>query len=114
MTTPSYIGDMDTHPTPQVPRSQVQTAHALTPQQLAEAVADDGFDAHAEAVASMVADAQRFGICGVLASITLDAHQPTVARERAFGRLVATYTRAIESQVTLDPAPAGERFTVAA
>jgi len=105
---------MDTHTTPQIPHTHVQTARAFTPQELAEAVADDGFDAHAEAVASLVADAERFGICGVLASITLDAHQPTVARERAFGRLVATYTQAIERQVTVDPQPAGERFTVAA
>jgi len=113
MILPSYIGVMDTHTTPHNSRSHVQTARAFTPQELAEAVADDGFDAHADAVASMVAAAERFGICHVLASITLDAHQPTVARERAFGRLVATYTQAIERQATLD-ADTGERFTVAA
>jgi hypothetical protein len=92
----------------------VSTMHTLTPQALAEAVAAEGLDAHADAVAWMVADATSVGICELLASITLDPLQPTVARERAFGRLVVAYSRAIERQATLDAQPAGDRFTVAA
>jgi hypothetical protein len=90
-----------------------------TPQALAEAVAADGFDAHLLAVTDLVADARRIGICELLASVSLDATQPLVVRERAFGRLVASYTSALVARfanASLDEGTrsTSERFTVAA
>ena len=90
-----------------------------TPQALAEAVAADGFDAHILAVTDLVADARRAGICELLAAVSLDAAQPVVVRERAFGRLVASYTSALVVRFATGAVDAGtrstsERFTVAA
>ena len=96
-----------------------------TPQALAEAVAADGFDAHTLAVAELVADARRAGVCELLAAVSLDAAQPIVVRERAFGRLVVAYydtlatgaATAADVEVVADGAvrnSTSERFTVAA
>ena len=100
--------------TPQTRHIDAVTPLALSPQALAEAVVADGFDAHIQAVADLVADTRRLGISDVLAAVVLDRHQPLVARERAFGRLVAAYCRAIERESADDPRPASDRFTVAA
>jgi hypothetical protein len=103
-----YPEDMHTDHTPQA---------VDTPQALAEAVAADGFDAHMLAVAELVAEARRVGVCELLAAVSLDRDQPIVVRERAFGRLVVAYYDRLANAVatvTADAGPASERFTVAA
>ena len=132
MTSFPYREDMAMHTTPhttQTPHTPTlqtmphDTAHAaldheMSAQELAEAVAVDGFEIHAAAVAAVVAEANLFARSDVLAAVALDPHQPTVARERAFGRLVAAYYRALDRQRstdrTADPATTCDRFTVAA
>jgi hypothetical protein len=58
---------------------------------LAEAVAADGFDPHREALAALVAAAGRRGVSSVLLAVVADPGEPTVARERALGRIVGEY-----------------------
>lgn len=84
-----------------------------TPQALSEAVATEGFEPHESAVSEFVADSRRLGLSGTLADIVGDSRQPVVARERAFGRLVAAYCN-IGHQVEVSPHPGRDRFTVAA
>lgn len=102
---------------------QEHTAHGLdhastvampSPTLLAEAVSVDGFDAHSVAVAAFVAETRRLRISDVLAAVALDRHQPLVARERALGRLVVAYCRAVERTATSDSLPGSDCFTVAA
>jgi hypothetical protein len=93
--------------------AQTAVDHEMSAQELAEAVAVDGFEFHAAAVSAVVAEANLFARSDVLAAVALDPHQPTVARERAFGRLVAAYYRAIETTATAEQ-PSSDRFTVAA
>ena len=89
-----------------------------TPQALAEAVAADGFDAHRHAVADVVADARRVGICELLACVSRSIRRSR--RWRANGpsaRLVAAYTRrSMRQRATARRGhpPTSERFTVAA
>jgi hypothetical protein len=85
-----------------------------TAQALAEAVATDGFDAHVDAVAELVAEARRKGVCELLATISLDRHEATVVRERAFGRLVVSYCDTRATRVDTACQSTSERFTVAA
>jgi hypothetical protein len=89
------------------------------PQALAEAVAADGFEAHVAAVTELVTEARRHGVCELLADVALDEHQPTVVRERAFGRLVVAFHKTLAADVDADrmvaePLTTSERFTVAA
>jgi hypothetical protein len=129
MTRFPYGEDMALHTTPHtiqtptppiIARTTPQPAvgHEMSARELAEAVAVDGFEIHAAAVAAVVAEANLFAQSDVLAAVALDPHQPTVARERAFGRLVAAYYRAIDRQRATDrgadPSTTSERFTVAA
>lgn len=85
----------------------------MSPTSLAEAVSVDGFDTHSVTVAAFVGETRRLRINDVLAEIVLDLGQPIVARERAFGRLVVAYCRAIERGTT-DPLRSSACFTVAA
>ena len=56
---------------------------------LAWAIARDGITAHDDAVASALRTGGHAGNVG-LVRIALDRSQPAVARERAFGKLLAT------------------------
>ena len=120
MSTDSYHEDMHRKHLPRTVHSSqalaidAVTPIAMSPQALAEAVAADGFDAHIGAVADLVDETRRLGISDVLAAVVLDRHQPLVARERAFGRLVAAYCRSLERQSATEPPPTSDRFTVAA
>ena len=55
---------------------------------LAESVATDGFAAHQSAVAALVSQARRLGVCAVLTDVVADAAAPRPVRERALGRVV--------------------------
>ncbi len=81
---------------------------------LLDAVVTDGFDPHSDLVAAFVSETQRLHISDVLAAVTLDRHQPLVARERALGRLVAAYCRIVEKEATAAPHSTSDLFTVAA
>lgn len=56
---------------------------------LAWSIADDGIGAHDAAVDAAARAAARAGAPIDLVQLVLDRSQPAVARERAFGRLVA-------------------------
>src|SRR5829696_9197436 len=98
MTRSSYHDHMHRKHTPQTIGPAAGAHRPSSPQELAEAVAVDGFDAHAVEVAALVEESRRLAISDVLAAVSLDRHQPVVARERAFGRLVAAYCRALERE----------------
>ncbi len=71
--------------------------------QLAHAVAQDGIDQHAVAVARLAADLRRReGVNPVLLEILEDPRAPGVARERALGRLLGELDRPRRSR----PVPA--------
>ena len=105
---------MATHTILHTPRSHTGADHKLSAVSLAEAVVADGFDAHHDDVAALVADARRLDVCEMLGAIALDRREATVVRERALGRLVVAYTRAIDRTASVVAEPVGERFTVAA
>lgn len=62
--------------------------------QLAEAVVADGFGAHRAELAALFAGARRRGLCETLIGIAADPSAPTVARERALGKIVVQYVAA--------------------
>jgi hypothetical protein len=67
--------------------------------QLAHAVAEDGIDQHAAAVARITADLRRReGVNPVLLEILADPRAPGVARERALGRLLGELDRPLRSR----------------
>ena len=109
-----YVGDMATHTILHTSRSHAGASGALSALALAEAVVADGFDAHEDDVAALVADARLLDVCEMLGAVALDRREATVVRERALGRLVVAYTRAIDGEATVETEPVGERFTVAA
>lgn len=53
----------------------------------------DGIGAHEDLADSLVAAASRYGLCPVLVDVLADPNEPSVARERAFGRLALALTR---------------------
>jgi hypothetical protein len=53
------------------------------------AIATDGITAHEQAVTELLAAARSAGVCSVLVDVLADPAEPTVARERAFGRVAA-------------------------
>jgi hypothetical protein len=57
---------------------------------LADRVADGHFDLDSEAFTGMISIARRRLVGELLIGILLDPAAPTVARQRAFGRLAAT------------------------
>lgn len=86
-------------------------AHLPTPDQLdglAHAVATDGLDAHAAAVADVVRTARRLGIRPVLTDVLADAAAPRPARERALGWLLVAVAahRTVPDLVTTGAASA--------
>lgn len=73
--------------------------YRMTPtaaQQLAEAVAVDGFGAHGTALGALFAGARRQGVNPVLVAVAADPAEPDVVRQRALGRVVVEYCRAGE------------------
>ncbi|MDE0801854.1 MAG: hypothetical protein OSA99_00895 [Acidimicrobiales bacterium] len=62
--------------------------------ELAEAVVEDGFGDHRPAVAALLAGARGRGVCETLIGIAADPSAPTVARERALGKIVVQYVAA--------------------
>lgn len=61
---------------------------------LAEAVVEDGFDAHRAALAALFAGARRRGVCEAVIGVAADPTAPKVARERALGAVVVRYVAA--------------------
>lgn len=61
---------------------------ALDLRSLAHAVADDGIAAHEPAVAELVAAARSRGLCCTLVTVLAEPRAPSVARERALGRVI--------------------------
>jgi len=66
--------------------------------QLADQIADHGIERHHADVLRYVAELRREGRDGVLLDLAADPSQPAVARERAFGRLLAWIARTPASQ----------------
>lgn len=57
------------------------------------AVDNDGITAHEDAASVVVAAATRRGITPILVDILADRREPSVARQRAFGRLALALAR---------------------
>jgi len=53
----------------------------------------DGIAAHEDLARSVVAAASGRGLCPVLVDVLADPREPSVARERAFGRLALSLVR---------------------
>lgn len=53
----------------------------------------DGIAAHEDLASSVVAAASSRGLCPVLVDVLADPREPSVARERAFGRLALSLVR---------------------
>jgi hypothetical protein len=67
--------------------------------QLAGQIAEHGIESHHADVLRYVAELRREGRQGVLLDVAADPTQPAVARERAFGRLLAWIARTPASEV---------------
>jgi hypothetical protein len=72
-------------PVSPLPQRELLDAAALI--RLGFAVDEDGIGAHEDAAQMLVDAATRKGLCPVLIQILADRHEPSVARQRAFGRL---------------------------
>ncbi len=70
---------------PPLPRRELLDAATLI--RLGFAVDNDGIGAHEGAAQMLVDAATRKGLCPVLIQILADRREPSVARQRAFGRL---------------------------
>ena len=68
-----------------------------TAQELAEAVAADGFAAHRAALAALFTNARRLGVTPILVDIAEDPSEARAVRERALGRVVVQYCRLVEA-----------------
>lgn len=68
---------------------------------LGEAIVADGFDAHEQALAELVATARSLGLRPVLVDVLADPASPVAPRQRALGRLLAALAAVAER-----PAPA--------
>jgi hypothetical protein len=69
-----------------------------------ERVAAIGIDRSGTDVATVVAVARQCGVGTALAAIAADASQPTVARERALGRLLAALANDLPTACRSQPA----------
>ena len=65
--------------------------------QLAESVVADGFAPHQEALADLLAEAYHRGVDPVVVGVVADPTEPTVARERALGRLIGQHRHLVEA-----------------
>jgi hypothetical protein len=94
----SALEPADTRPsnaraaTPQslAPKAEVTSAGAGT---LGEAVAADGFDANWSTLTSLLLDARRHGVDEILIEVVADPTSPSVARERALGKILTAMWR---------------------
>ncbi len=78
---------------------------------LAQAVLDDGFGEHRDAIDDVVELARHRGVRPVLVEILTDHGAPTVARLRALGRVIVALSQAAD-QVPITPAAAGRPASV--
>lgn len=87
-----------TAPTPAVTRRAIDPLptrtilDAPTLARLGLAIAADGIEAHEDAARMLVAAASRKGLPAILTQILADRREPSVARQRAFGRLALALT----------------------
>lgn len=78
---------------------------------LAEVVERDGLDAHASTLFALADRASAVGVSPVLVGVMLSAHEPAVARMRAFGMVAAAVASRV---VRLDGLAPARRVPVAA
>lgn len=92
MLTSTYVEDMTSN--------ELQS----TSQSIAEQVIADGFHAHRQAVAVLVAEAERRGVDAVLTGVLADTAAPSVVRERALGMVLSSLAQLAELPVRNDRA----------
>lgn len=63
---------------------------------LGEAIVADGFDAHEQVLAELVATARSLGVRPVLADVVADPASPLAPRQRALGLLLAALAAVAE------------------
>lgn len=69
---------------------------------LAHAVVSDGLSAHRPAVAALADQAQVLGIAPTLIALLLDAAEPDVVRERAFGAVTRELASRLDCERSTD------------